>query len=70
MYGDDDIVLNVYFLREVSRIVSYQSQYGGQVFPVPLVGRLATTPLILGSVYRDPRVERAGKNAVTEREYG
>ena len=41
------------------------SRYLESVLPSPLVSHLSPLPLVLGSVYRDPPVERRGKNGVT-----
>ena len=55
MYADDDICINTGYLHHL--------------LSSPVIGQLSPLPLILGSVYTNPRVERTGKNKVSEQEF-
>ena len=55
MYADDDISINTGYLH--------------QLLSSPMIGHLSPLPLILGSAYTNPRVERTGKNKVSEQEF-
>jgi len=55
LYVDDDVLINPWLLSGLT--------------PNSLCARLSPLPLVLGSTYHSPKVERSGKNAVTFAEW-
>ena len=55
LYGDDDIVLNTFYIKDL--------------LTQSMIQHLSSQPVILGSVYDQPKVERVGKNMVSMKEF-